>query len=119
MEVLTLKGLTYRANHGYYEEERIEGNDFEVDLVFHADLSEAGRLDDLNETIDYQKAEEQVRTVMEGPSVKLIETLAHRIGEELFRNFETVQKLEVKVRKLHPPLPVDTEFSEVHMTWQR
>lgn len=119
MEVLTLKGLAYHAKHGYYEEERIEGNDFEVDLIFHADLSEAGKSDDLNETIDYQKAEERVRAVMEGPAVKLIETLAHRIGEELFREFKTVKKLEVKVRKLNPPLPANTEYSEVHMTWQR
>ena len=119
MDKLTLKGLSYHGKHGYYEEERIEGNDFEVDLIFYADFSEAGKSDELNETIDYQKAEERVRAVMEGPSVKLIETLAHRIGEELFREFEAVQKLEVKVRKLHPPLPANTEYSEVQMTWQR
>lgn len=119
MDSLTLKGLSYRARHGYYEQERIEGNDFEVDLIFHADLSEAAESDDLGKTIDYQKAEEQVRAVMEGPSVKLIETLARHIGEELFREFEEVQKLEVKVRKLNPPLPTKTKYSEVRVTWQR
>lgn len=119
MDKLTLKGLSYHAKHGYYEEERVEGNDFEVDLIFHTNLSEAGRSDDLDITVDYQKAEEHVRALMEGSSVKLIETLTHRIGEKLFHEFKDANKLEVKVRKLNPPLPTNTEYSEVHMTWQR
>lgn len=119
MDKLKLKGLVYRAKHGYYEQERLEGNDFQVDLIFHADLSDAGKSDDLNRTVDYQKAEKLVSTIVDGPSVKLIETLCHRIGELLFENFESVHKLEVKVRKLDPPLSTKTQFSEVHMTWQR
>lgn len=119
MDKLTLKGLSYHAKHGYYKEERVEGNDFEVDLIFYADLAEAGKLDDLNKTIDYQEAEELVRTIMEGPSVKLIETLCHSIGERLIENFDKVSKLEVKVRKLNPPLSTNTTYSEVHKTWQR
>lgn len=119
MDTLTIKGLRFHAGHGYYEEERREGNDFEVDLTFHADLSEAGHSDDLEKTIDYQKAEDLVKRIMEGPSVKLIETLAVKIGETLFETFEQVTKLEISVRKLNPPLSTDTQYSEVHMTWQR
>ena len=119
MSRLTLKSLRFHALHGYYEEERIEGNDFEVDLVFYADLSEAGRSDDLGLTIDYQKAESVVYEIMEGPSVKLIETLTLRIGEQLFETFPVLQKLEVSVRKLHPPIETDAEYSEVQMTWKR
>ncbi|MGK7370999.1 MAG: dihydroneopterin aldolase [Candidatus Halalkalibacterium sp. M3_1C_030] len=119
MDKLTLKGLRFRAKHGYYEEERREGNDFEVDLIFHADLSEAGRSDNLEKTIDYQKAENIVKGIMLGSSVKLIETLTVRIGDALFEAFEQVNKLEVNVRKLNPPLSTDTQYSEVHMTWRR
>ena len=119
MDRLTLKGLRFRAGHGFYEEERREGNDFEVDLVFYADLSEAAKNDDLNLTIDYQKAEKLVKDIMKGPSLKLIETLTHRIGEQLFRSFQSLHKLEVSVRKLHPPLETETEYSEVQMAWQR
>lgn len=119
MDRLTLKGLQFRAGHGYYEEERRAGNDFEVDLVFHADLSEAGGSDDLRHTIDYQEAENLVKEIMNGPSLKLIETLSHRIGEQLFQTFQKLHKLEVRVRKLHPPLETETEYSEVQMIWQR
>lgn len=119
MNTLTLKSLRYHARHGFYEKERREGNDFEVDLVFHADLRQAGESDALAHTVDYQEAEEMVRSVMEGPSVKLIETLAVRIGESLFEAFAHVQQIEVAVRKLQPPLPTETAYSEVRMTWQR
>lgn len=119
MNRLTLKGLNFTAPHGYYEEERRDGNDFEVDLVFTADLREAGQTDDLGQTINYQKAEELVRSVMEGPSVKLIETLTLKIGESVFEAFPKLQKLEVAVRKLNPPLSTKCEYSEVRMTWQR
>ena len=119
MDKLTLKGLSYRGKHGYHEEERIEGNDFEVDLVFWADLDRAGRSDELSHTLDYQRAEQLVREIMEGPSLKLIETLAHRIGEKLFDELQEIEKLQVKVRKLNPPLPSPTNYSEICKTWNR
>lgn len=119
MDTLTLKGLQYRAHHGYYEKERKKGNDFEVDLIFKASLQSAGTKDDLNLTIDYEQAEEIVRKVMEGPSVKLIETLARKIGEQLFKDFKVVKKLTVTVRKLNPPLQTATDYSEIRMSWPR
>jgi len=119
MDILTLKGLQYEAKHGYYEQERREGNSFEVDLVFYADLKKAGQTDDLNHTIDYQRAEKIVNDIMGGTSLKLIETLAWEIGEHLFDEFNEVEKLEVKVRKLVPPLSTKTKFSEVCMSWNR
>lgn len=119
METLTLKGLSFRAYHGYHEWERQEGNDFEVDLTFTASLRKAGESDQLNDTIDYQQVTQTVAGVMNGPPVKLIETLAKRIGDTLFDTFSQVHKLEVAVRKLHPPLDVETDHSEIRMSWQR
>lgn len=117
METLTLKCLHYRAKHGYYEEERKEGNHFEVDLMFSADLRPAGRSDELSDTIDYQQATDIVTSVMEGPSVKLIETLAQKIGDALINTFSGIHKLEVAVRKIQPPLDIETAYSEIRMTW--
>jgi dihydroneopterin aldolase len=119
MDRLTLKGLQFRAYHGYHQWEREEGNDFEVDLIFLANLQLAGERDSLGDTIDYQKAESIVRSVMEGKSVKLIETLAKRMGDELFRSFPKADRLEVAVRKLSPPLKTETAHSEICMQWQR
>lgn len=119
MDILTLKGLRFNAKHGYYEHERLEGNQFEVDLVFSLDLSAAAKSDDLDQTLDYQAAEAVVRDIMHGSPVKLIETLTYRIGNRLFETFPAVEKLEVRVRKKDPPLETPTDYSEVMMTWQR
>lgn len=43
MDVLTLKGLRYFAPHGYFVEERLKGNTFEVDVLFYADLKKRGK----------------------------------------------------------------------------
>ncbi len=119
METLTLKSLSFKGYHGYYEEERKQGNDFEVDIIFSADLRKAGETDQLEDTIDYQKVLGTIKKVMNGPSLKLIETLTKKIGDQLFEQFPTVASLKVSVRKLHPPLDVETAYSEITMQWQR
>lgn len=119
MDTLSLKGLRYEARHGYYEEERREGNRFEVDLVFTADLTDAARDDDLALTIDYEQAQRLVQQVMAGEPVKLLETLVHRIGELLFHHFAMLHILVVRVRKMNPPLDTAADYSEVTMSWQR
>jgi dihydroneopterin aldolase len=119
MDTITLSGLQFRGRHGYHEWERTEGNHFEVDLIFQLDLLKAATTDELDHTVDYQIAERIVKDVMLGPSVKLIETLAQRIGEQLFQTFQQVQSLEVRVRKMNPPLETPTRYSEVTRLWQR
>lgn len=117
MTTLTLKGLRYEARHGYYEREREQGNRFEVDLIFSADLSEAARTDDLEKTIDYERAEALVRGVMHGPSLHLIEALAQRIGDKVYDAFPQLQGLEVRLRKLNPPIQTDCRYTEIVLTW--
>lgn len=119
METLTLKSLRFKGYHGYYEEEREQGNDFEVDIIFSADLRKAGDTDQLEDTIDYQEVLAVIKNIMNGSPLKLIETLAKRIGDQLFDQFTSVASLEVSVRKLTPPLDVETAYSEVTMQWQR
>ncbi|MFA5669714.1 MAG: dihydroneopterin aldolase [Balneolaceae bacterium] len=118
MDVLTLKSMSFHARHGYFEEEKRTGNTFEVDLEFTLSLTEAAKSDDLSKTIDYSKARAIVTSIMDGTPVNLIETLCFNIGEQLFKNFAP-QKLQVKVRKLHPPMEGETLYSEVCMQWPK
>lgn len=119
MDKLVLKGLNFRALHGYFEQERKEGNDFEIDLHFYLPLQKPGRYDDLDQTIDYAAARDIVAAVMYGPSVKLIETLTLSIGDQIFERFGQLERLEVIVRKLNPPMEGETEYAEVTMSWPR
>ncbi|NBW70419.1 MAG: dihydroneopterin aldolase [Bacteroidetes bacterium] len=119
LDKLTLKGLRYRGLHGVHEHERVEGNDFEVDLIFFCDLRSAGQSDELSKTVDYEIAENLVSEIMLGPSKKLIESLCLSIGESLMKHFAMAIALRVIVRKLAPPVKQAAEYSEVCMNWRR
>lgn len=118
MDKLTLKGMSFHANHGLFPEEKINGNSFEVDLAFYLNLQDAGSSDDLKQTIDYGRAHMIVQTIMNGPSMDLIEALTFSIGEKLFEEL-TPNQLKVSVRKLNPPVNGITQYSEVKMKWPR
>lgn len=119
MDELRLKGLKFRGLHGVYEQERIVGNDFEVDLTFKVSLEKPSITDELDDTLDYQKIFEVVKTVLEGPSVKLIEHLARKIGDLLVLLVGESTHFQVTVRKLSPPVEGTIDYSEVTLSWPR
>ncbi len=48
MSTIALEGMEFFAYHGCFEEEKIIGTRFIVDLYIDADTSEAEKTDDLN-----------------------------------------------------------------------
>ncbi len=118
MDELTLKGMSFHARHGVFDEEKVQGNPFEVDLIFGLSLKEAAQSDELKQTLDYATARNLVARVMDGPPVNLIETLAYQIGELVFSRLNP-KELTVRVRKLNPPMEGNTQYSEVSMKWPR
>jgi len=103
-DMLTLSRMRFFARHGALPEEAVRGQDFEVTVRLELPLAEAGRTDDLHRTVDYRAVAQAVRTVMDGPPRKLVETLAEAMAADLLRQFATVQAVEVEVVKLHPPV---------------
>ena len=118
MDKLILKGLKFHGMHGVYDQEKIDGNHFEVDLECSLSLQKAGETDDLKYTLDYAQAHEIVTQIMTGESLNLIESLTLKIGEKIFSTFQ-LQQLKVNVKKLNPPMEGSTEYSEVIMLWPR
>ncbi len=50
---IELRGLIVRGNHGVYEHERRDGQDFVIDITVWIDLAAAAASDDLADTFDY------------------------------------------------------------------
>lgn len=50
---ITLTGLRVRGNHGVYDHERRDGQDFVVDVTVWMDLDHAAATDDVSETVHY------------------------------------------------------------------
>ncbi len=102
MNKISLIGMEFYAYHGFYEEERILGANYLVDVEIEADLRGSDS-DELAETINYESIYAITKEVMEEP-VKLIEKLAFKITEKLKGQFKHMAALQVKVHKLNPPL---------------
>ncbi len=101
---ICLKGMVFYGHHGVSEQERSLGQRIEVDLEVEADLEEAGASDDPELTIDYGELYRIAREVVEGESVRLLETLAQRMADRVQDEYE-VGAVWVKVMK--PGAPID------------
>jgi len=120
LDRITIKSLSFHAKHGHNEQERIDGNQFEIDIIAYGSFRHVAKKDDgLQETFDYAKAEEIARDVMFGTSRKLIETLCKEIGDRIFDEFSIARSLSVSVRKLSPPIETDAAYAEITLEWNR
>lgn len=119
LDRITLKSLKIHGKHGYYPEERQNGNHFEIDITASGNFRKSIKTDNLAETFDYQVAEKIVQDVLNGPSEKLIESLCAKIGDRLFENFSAIQALTISLRKMNPPIATPAAYAEITMQWSR
>lgn len=100
---IILEGMVFYGFHGVNQAERELGQRFVVDLEITKDLSEAGRTDDLEKTVNYASVFKAAREVVEGPPVNLIETVAERLAGIVLERFPVVS-VRVRVRKPWAPV---------------
>lgn len=113
MGLIALEGMRFFAHHGYYEEERITGNYFTVDIHIDTDWAQAASADDLYQTINYETVFHLCEAEMK-KEYRLLETLAEHIVYALKYQFNNIQALKVRITKHHPPLgkPVERAVIE-------
>ncbi|HKP43871.1 dihydroneopterin aldolase [Mycobacterium sp.] len=113
---IELRGLTVRGNHGVFEHERRDGQEFVVDITVWIDLAQAAASDDLADTLDYGTLAQRAADIVAGPPRKLIEAVAGDIAEGVMTD-ERVHAVEVVVHK--PAAPIPLEFSDVAVVARR
>ena len=113
-DAVELRGLWAMGVHGVLPEEQTRAQPFEVDLDIEADLSLAGRSDDLNDTLDYGAIAEMVAKVISDEHFALLERLAERIAGSILAD-DRVIAVTVTVRKLRPPVAVDLSTAGVRI----
>ena len=112
MAKILVQGIKLYGYHGCSEEEGKIGRTFIVDVVLEADLKKAASEDKLSDTINYVTIYEIVKEEMAVRS-KLIEHVAKRIYDRLRGEFPQVEKAEIKVTKLDPPINGIVESASV------
>jgi len=98
MDRIFIRDLALRCIIGIYPEERREKQDIVINVVMHCDLRQAGKTDDLNDTVDYKAIKKAILKLVEGSRFQLIESLAEKIAAIALAE-EKVQQVVVTIDK--------------------
>lgn len=112
---IELCGMKFFARHGCLEEERINGNEFVVDLSCRCNLKKACMSDSLEDTVDYGLIYKAVASQMERPS-NLLENVAWRILRSVKQACPALEDISVSVSKKNPPVGGECEWSRISIT---
>lgn len=115
-DIIKLSGISAIGYHGVFEHERRNGQQFVVDVALHTDTRAAAASDELASTANYGELAGQVRDIIAGDPVNLIETLAERVASQVLSGF-AVGAVEVTVHK--PQAPIEVPFADVTVTIYR
>lgn len=114
---ITLTGLLVPGNHGVFDHEKRDGQDFLVDVTVWLELAQAAETDKLADTLDYGELAKRVAAIVGGPSRDLIETVATEAAEDLMRWDPRLHAVEVTIHKPNAPIPLT--FADVAVTVRR
>ena len=117
-DLIEIRGLRVLGIIGVNPEERNRQQPFEIDLDLEADLSRAGKSDELAATVDYGLAVAVAEQVVRTESHLLLERVAQRIAEDLLA-LDRIDGVTVTIRKVRPPLPQDVTTAAVTITRRR
>ncbi|PRX56900.1 dihydroneopterin aldolase [Flagellimonas meridianipacifica] len=112
MGSISLNNIRVHANHGCLREEGLIGSDYRVDMVVWANLKKPSLSDRLSETVDYVHLNNIVKEEMSIRS-KLLEHVAQRISSRILDELLLVDKVEISVSKINPPIGGDVESVSV------
>lgn len=119
MDKLIMNKMEFYGYHGVYPEENKLGQIFYIDLEALADLSAAGKSDNLEDTMNYAEIYHLIKGIVEGKPFRLIEALAESIASQLLHTYTDISEIIVRVTKPHPPFPVHFQGVAVELRRKR
>jgi 7,8-dihydroneopterin aldolase/epimerase/oxygenase len=90
------------AHHGIYDEEKISGNTFEVDLDVSFDPKKS-KLDSIKDTVDYEVLNDIVNECMKVPT-PLLEKVCAAIIKKIKAHYSFIAEINISIFKLQPPI---------------
>jgi len=118
MGIIKVENIRVYAYHGCLKEETKIGSDYRVDLKVKADLQKSATTDALSDTVDYVFLNKVVIEEMAIPSA-LLETVAKRILNRIFKEDSLITVATVAVSKINPPIGGDVEMVTIEISEKR
>jgi dihydroneopterin aldolase len=114
-DLLKISKMTFYAYHGLHNEEKLKGQQFEVDVIAKLDLTNAGHSDNLEDTIDVNLIYDLVEEIILEGDFNLLEAIAEHIAAALLDKLK-IEEVQVCVRKPHAPIRGISAGIEVEIT---
>ena len=118
MGTIKLKNIRTYSYHGCLIEEGKIGSDYSVDIEVKTNLNKSSLSDDLKDTVDYVLLNQIVVEEMAIRS-NLLEYVAQRIIQRVFKEVTTISSIKLGVSKLNPPIGGDVEAVTIEMEESR
>ena len=118
MGTIRVNNIKLYAFHGCLDEEAKIGSEYKVDVEVKADLKKSSKTDALIDTVDYVHLNLIVKEEMAIRS-KLLEEVAQRILDRIFKEISMVKKAKVSVAKINPPIGGNVEEVVIILTKKR
>jgi len=115
---ISLRGLRVHGHHGVLPAERVDGQEFVIDVDLEVDTRPAASSDDLADTVDYADLADRLAAIVSGDAVDLIETLAARLAAACLAS-SGVRAATVEVHKPHAPVGVQVDDIAVRIRRER
>ena len=115
MDSIQIQGIRAYGYTGYFSEEKVLGQWFEVNVTLWTDLSQPGKSDVLADTLDYRETIAIVQNLIQTSKFDLVERLATEIADTLLQQLKAEQ-ITVQLRKLSPPIPDFSGSIQIEIT---
>ncbi|MCX5952321.1 MAG: dihydroneopterin aldolase [Cyanobacteria bacterium] len=104
LDSIRIAGIRHYGYTGFFAEEQVLGQWFEVNLTLWLDLATTGANDQLENTLNYAEVVAEVTAVMDAARFKTLERLNTAILERVLA-FDQVRRAHSELVKLSPPIP--------------
>ncbi len=119
MEKIIIKGLKLFAYHGVNPEEKVDGQNFVLDITATLNADKAKKTDNVDDTVSYAKIIKTVRAVFCEKSYDLIETAANKVGVAIMETYTALDSVTVLLMKPEAPVKADFIYVAVEETIKR
>ena len=117
--IIRIHNAVFYAYHGVLTDEQNLGGKFDVDVDLHCDLARGAKSDHLQDTVNYERVYDCIRSLVLDKKHLLLESLASSIGKGILKNFSKVNSVTVRVRKPGAPVRGVIDYIEVELTETR
>ncbi len=118
MDSITIKNLEIFSNHGVLKEENVLGQKFLISCEIRLDTRDAGKSDDIEQSVNYADICHTIKEIMEQNTFSLIEKAAETISENILLKYEKIKSIKTEVKKPWAPILLPLEYVSVSVERQ-